>query len=504
MILSYTERKGTIMGKKYILALDQGTTSSRSILFDHEGNAVATSQHEFKQYYPRPGWVEHDPYEIWNTQLTTAREVLKKCGATADEIAAIGITNQRETTVLWEKESGAPVHPAIVWQCRRTADLCEQLRTEGLETEIQNRTGLILDAYFSGTKIRWMLDNVLGLRKRAEKGEILFGTIDSWLLYQLTGIHATDYTNASRTLLFNIHKLEWDETLLNALKIPREILPEVHPSSKVYGNTEALGKSIPVSALIGDQQSALFGQTAFDEGACKNTYGTGCFLLMNTGQEAPVSKHGLLTTIAWGLYDKVTYALEGSVFVGGAVVQWLRDELKLIQTSAESETVATSVPDTGGVYLVPAFVGLGAPYWDMHARGIITGITRGTSRAHIVRAALESIAYQSADVVFTMEKDSQKKITQLRVDGGAAANNFLLQHQANVIGKPVIRGSTLETTALGAAYLAGLATKFWNEQEELSKKWKVSRTFEPQWSEDQRQSELEGWQKAVQRTLDTK
>ncbi len=490
------------MEKRYILALDQGTTSSRSILFDHEGNAVAVSQQEFKQYYPRPGWVEHDPYEIWNTQLATARAVLKKCGAMPEEIAGIGITNQRETAVLWEKKSGAPVHPAIVWQCRRTANLCEQLRAEGLEEEIRKRTGLLLDAYFSGTKIRWMLDNVSGLRKRAENGEILFGTIDSWLLYQLTGIHATDYTNASRTLLFNIHTLEWDEILLNALKIPREILPEIHPSSKVYGTTEVLGKSIPVSALIGDQQSALFGQTAFNEGECKNTYGTGCFLLMNTGQEAPPSKHGLLTTIAWGLDGKVTYALEGSVFVGGAVVQWLRDELKLIQSSAESEEIAMSVPDTGGVYLVPAFVGLGAPYWDMHARGVITGITRGTSRAHIVRSALESIAYQSADVVFTMEQDANTKITQLRVDGGASANNFLLQHQANVLGKPVIRGSTLETTALGAAYLAGLATRFWDNQDELRKRWRVSRIFEPQWNEDQRQAALEGWRKAIQKTCE--
>ncbi len=489
------------MAKRFILALDQGTTSSRSILFDYEGNVVAVEQQEFKQYYPRPGWVEHDPYEIWNTQLFTARAVLKKSGATPDEIAGIGITNQRETTVLWDKKTGSPVYPAIVWQCRRTAQICEQIKAEGAEPEIQKRTGLVVDAYFSGTKIRWILDNVSGIREKAEKGEIAFGTIDSWLLYQLTGIHATDYSNASRTLLFNIHTLNWDETILKLLKIPREILPEVYPSSHIYGITEILGKSIPVSALIGDQQSALFGQTCYSPGECKNTYGTGCFLLMNTGSNAPLSKHGLLTTIAWGIGNKITYALEGSVFVGGAVIQWLRDELKIINSASETEEIAYSVPDTGGVYLVPAFVGLGAPYWDMHARGIITGITRGTSRSHIVRSALESISFQSADVVFTMEKDSNITISQLKVDGGAAGNNFLLQHQANILGKPVIRGHTLETTALGCAYLAGLATGFWKSQDELQTKWKVSRVFEPQWSEDQRKSALEGWHKAVTKAL---
>lgn len=489
------------MAKRFILALDQGTTSSRSILFDYEGNVVAVDQQEFKQYYPRPGWVEHDPYEIWNTQVSTARNVLKKSGVNAEEIAGIGITNQRETTVIWDKKTGSPIYPAIVWQCRRTAQICEQLKAEGAEEEIRKRTGLVIDAYFSGTKIRWILDNVSGARERAVKGEIAFGTIDSWLLYQLTGIHATDYSNASRTLLFNIHTLDWDDTILQMLKIPREILPQVYPSSHIYGNTEILGKSIPVSALIGDQQSALFGQTAYNKGECKNTYGTGCFLLMNTGESAPASKHGLLTTIAWGIEDKITYALEGSVFVGGAVVQWLRDELKIITSASETEEIANSVPDTGGVYLVPAFVGLGAPYWDMHARGIITGITRGTSKAHIVRAALESISFQSADVVFTMEKDSNITISQLRVDGGAAGNNFLLQHQANILGKPVIRGHTLETTALGCAYLAGLATGFWKNQEELKAKWKISKVFEPKWSEDQRQSALEGWHKAVRRAM---
>ncbi|MCX8064179.1 MAG: glycerol kinase GlpK [Candidatus Hydrogenedentes bacterium] len=489
------------MAKRFVLALDQGTTSSRSILFDYEGNVVAVEQQEFKQYYPRPGWVEHDPYEIWNTQLSTARAVLKKGGVSADEIAGIGITNQRETTVIWDKKTGSPVYPAIVWQCRRTASICEQLKAEGTESEIRKRTGLVIDAYFSGTKIRWILDNVSGVRNRAEKGEIAFGTIDSWLLYQLTGEHATDYSNASRTLIFNIHTLDWDDIILQLLKIPRAILPQVYPSSHIYGVTEILGKPIPVSALIGDQQSALFGQTAYNTGECKNTYGTGCFLLMNTGESAPTSEHGLLTTIGWGISNKITYALEGSVFVGGAVVQWLRDELKIINSASETEEIANSVPDTGGVYLVPAFVGLGAPFWDMHARGIICGITRGTSKAHIVRAALESISFQSADVVFTMEQDSKISISQLRVDGGAAGNNFLLQHQANILGKPVIRGHTLETTALGCAYLAGLATGFWKSQDELKAKWKVSKIFEPKWSEDQRLSALEGWHKAVAKAL---
>ncbi len=487
------------MSARYILALDQGTTSSRSILFDREGKPVAAAQQEFRQHYPQPGWVEHDPMEIWESQLATARAVLEKAGASPAAVAAIGITNQRETTVVWDRRSGQPIHNAIVWQCRRTTDLCEQLKGQGLEETFRSRTGLVIDAYFSGTKVKWLLDHVPGARERAARGELCFGTIDSWLLYKLTGVHATDYSNASRTLIFNIHDCRWDETLLRRLDVPPEMLPEARPSSQVYGVTTALGGEIPVASLIGDQQGALFGQAAFDPRDCKNTYGTGCFLLMNTGEKPVASKSGLLTTIGWGLGGKVEYALEGSVFVGGAVVQWLRDELKLIDSAAHSEIVAAEVEDTGGVYIVPAFVGLGAPHWDMRARGVIVGLTRGAGRAHLVRAALESIAFQSADVVRTMERDMGAGIPQLRVDGGAAANNLLMQHQANLLNIPVMRGQTIETTALGAAFLAGLAVGFWPSLDALRGIWQPERTFEPQWDATRQQRALAGWDDAVRR-----
>ena len=488
------------MAAQYVLALDQGTTSSRSILFDRDGAIVAVAQQEFAQHYPQPGWVEHDPEEIWRTQLATAKAVLAQTGAAPSDVAAIGITNQRETTVVWDRKTGAPIHNAIVWQCRRTTDLCEQLKAAGLEEEFRTRTGLVLDAYFSGTKLKWLLDHVPGARERAARGELCFGTIDSWLLFNLTSVHATDYSNASRTLLFNIHDRAWDPVLLDHLEVPAPMLPAVHPTSHVYGNTTVLGGEIPVASLVGDQQGALFGQAAFEPNECKNTYGTGCFLLMNTGEQPVASQNGLLTTIAWGIDGRVEYALEGSVFVGGAVIQWLRDELKLIASSAESEAVAAQVPDSGGVYVVPAFVGLGAPYWDMRARGTITGLTRGANRAHLVRAALESIAFQSADVLRTMESDTGKPIPHLRVDGGASANNLLMQHQADLLGIPVLRGQTLETTALGAAFLAGLAVKFWASPAELRNRWKLDRRFEPAWTATRRHEALAGWNEAVRRT----
>lgn len=485
------------MAKELILALDQGTTSSRSILFDAAGSAVASESQEFPQIYPRPGWVEHDPEAIWQSQLATARAVLVKSGVQASDIAAIGITNQRETTVVWDRATGQPIHNAIVWQCRRTADICDALTRAGLLDEFRAGTGLVLDAYFSGTKVQWLLDHVDGARARAQRGELCFGTIDSWLLYKLTGLHATDYSNASRTLMFNIRTLAWDDALLGHLNVPRAMLPEVLPTSHVYGTTTVLGGEITVAALCGDQQSALFGQTAFSPGGCKNTYGTGCFVLMNTGETPAESKHGLLTTIAWGFDGRVDYALEGSVFIGGAVVQWLRDELRMIATAEESETVAREVDDAGGVHVVPAFVGLGAPYWDMRARGAITGLTRGSGRAHIVRAALESIAYQSADVIRSMDADTGAAIPSLKVDGGAAMNDLLMQHQADVLGIPVIRGKVLGTTALGAAFLAGLAVKFWPNRAALEHIWQEDRVFEPTWSKDKRQASLEGWRRAV-------
>lgn len=487
------------MSKRFILALDQGTTSSRSILFDAEGKMAAVAQHEFKQHYPKPGWVEHDPAEIWSAQLATAKEVLARAEVGPESVAAIGITNQRETTVVWDRKTGEPVYNAIVWQCRRTTDICEDIKARGLERDFQQRTGLVVDAYFSGTKVKWILDNVPGLRERAGRGELCFGTIDSWLLYKLTGVHATDYSNASRTLIFNIHERQWDAVLLKELGIPAEMLPEALPSSHVYGTTRLLGGEIPVASLIGDQQGALFGQAAFHPSDCKNTYGTGCFLLMNTGERPVESPNGLLTTIAWGIDGRVEYALEGSVFVGGAVLQWLRDGLKLLGSAAESEAVANEVEDAGGVHIVPAFVGLGAPYWDMRARGIISGITRGTQRAHIVRAALDAIAFQSGDVVRTMETDTGARIPQLRVDGGAAANNLLMQTQANLLNTPVVRGQVIETTALGAAFLAGLAVGFWPDLDTIGAIWKVDRVFEPAWDAGKRASALAGWEDAIRR-----
>jgi len=489
------------MSKVYILALDQGTTSSRSILFNREGGIVASAQQEFRQIYPQPGWVEHDPNDIWSSQLATARAVLDQARVHPDEVAAIGVTNQRETALLWERDTGAPVGNAIVWQCRRTTDTCEALKSRGLAEEVQARTGLVIDAYFSGTKIRWSLDHVPGARALAEAGKLCFGTVDAWLLYKLTGRNATDYSNACRTMLFNIHTLQWDETLLEALDIPASVLPEVYPTSHLFGHTTLFGGEIPVAAMVGDQQAALFGQGAFRLHESKNTYGTGSFMVTNTGPTPVHSPSGLLTSIAWGIGDApVVYALEGSIFVTGAVVQWLRDELQLLRTAAESEEVAAQVPDSGGVYVVPAFVGLGAPHWDMRARGIISGLTRGTGRAHLVRAALESISFQTADVARTMEADTGARIPRLRVDGGAAANNLLLQHQADVLGIPVERGKTIETTSLGAAFLAGLCVGFWRSQDELAAVWQLDRVFEPQWTEEQRAEALTGWQDAVRRT----
>jgi len=487
------------MEPKYILALDQGTTSSRSILFDREGRIVASFSEAFEQIYPKPGWVEHDPEEIWATQRATAERVLAQARISPDRIAAIGITNQRETTIVWERATGKPIHNAIVWQCRRTADLCDQLNAQGLAEDFRRRTGLVIDAYFSGTKLKWLLDRVPGARERAARGELCFGTVDAWLLFKLTGQHATDYSNASRTLMYNIHDLAWDDTILERLDVPRAVLPEVKPTSSIFGVTKVFGAEIPVAAMVGDQQSALFGQAAFAPYECKNTYGTGCFVLMNTGPSPVPSRHGLITTIAWGLGGKVEYALEGSVFIGGAVIQWLRDELKIIRTAAESESVAAEVRDTGGVYIIPAFVGLGAPHWDMRARGIITGLTRGTNRAHIVRAALEAISFQSADVIRSMESDTNAAILRLRVDGGAAANNLLMQHQADILGIPVVRGQVIETTALGAAFLAGIAVGFWSGKDALYNIWREDRTFQPRIDANQRAKALAQWQDAVKR-----
>ncbi len=489
------------MKRKYILALDQGTTSSRSILFDHDGRIVSSAAEPFEQIYPKPGWVEHNPEEIWRTQRSTALKAIAQAGISPEEIAAIGITNQRETTVVWNRATGKPIYNAIVWQCRRTADFCGTLNAEGLAEDFRRRTGLVIDAYFSGTKVKWLLDNVAGARELAERGELCFGTIDSWLLYKLTGQHATDYSNASRTLMYNIHNLKWDDALLEKLGVPKAMLPDVKPTSGVFGITKEFGAEIPVAALVGDQQSALFGQAAFSPRDCKNTYGTGCFVLMNTGEKPVESRHGLVTTIAWSLGDKVEYALEGSVFIGGAVIQWLRDELKIIETAAESESVALEVPDTGGVHVVPAFVGLGAPYWNMHVRGTITGLTRGSSRAHIVRAALESISFQSADVIKSMESDTGGRIPRLRVDGGAAANNLLMQHQADILGIPVVRGQVIETTALGAAFLAGIGVGFWPGKEALTGVWHEDRVFEPALDDARRAAALDGWSKAIKMTI---
>ena len=490
---------------RYVLALDQGTTSSRAILFDNEQNIIAVRQREFEQLYPQQGWVEHDPMEIWSSQYGVMNEVVAQSGVDAHDIAAIGITNQRETTILWEKATGRPIYNAIVWQCRRTAPLVDELLSQpGMAEYIKENTGLVPDAYFSATKIKWILDHVPGARERAQAGEILFGTVDSWLVWKLTGgkVHVTDRTNASRTMLYNIHKLDWDDTLLNALDIPRCILPSVKDSSEVYGYTNIQGVDVPVAGIAGDQQAALFGQGCFSKGEAKNTYGTGCFLLMNTGDTICRSKNGLLTTIAISLNGKVEYALEGSVFVGGAVIQWVRDGLRMIQESRDAEYYAQKVPDNGGIYIVPAFTGLGAPYWDMYARGAIVGITRGTTQNHIIRAAEESIAYQSADLMWAMEKDTDITISTLKVDGGASRDHFLMQFQSDILGVDVLRPQCVETTALGAAYLAGIAVGYWEDVEDVRANWALSRTFHADMSDEKRQHLLKGWKKAVGRAFE--
>ena len=486
---------------KYILALDQGTTSSRAILFDREQNILGVAQKELTQYYPREGWVEQDAMEIWSTQYGVMMEAIARSGVEPSEIAAIGITNQRETTILWDRATGRPLHNAIVWQCRRTAELVDQLRSDGLEGHIRAVTGLLPDAYFSATKLKWLLDHVEGAREKAARGEVLFGTVDSWLVWKLTGgaVHVTDVTNASRTMLFDIHRLDWDDTLLEALDIPRSVLPEVRSSSEIYGYTDIQGVRIPIAGMAGDQQAALFGQGCFSPGDAKNTYGTGCFLLMNTGDTPCESRNGLLTTIAVGLNGKVEYALEGSVFVGGAVIQWLRDELRFFPDSRDAEYYARKAPDNGGVYLVPAFTGLGAPYWDMYARGMLIGLTRGTRREHITRAAQESIAYQVADLARAMEADTGVPLTSLKADGGASRDGFLMQFQADILGRAVLRPAIRETTALGAAYLAGLAAGVWESREELSRLWRCDTTFSPAMDARHRERLLADWHRAVER-----
>ena len=488
------------------MALDQGTTSSRAIIFNHDGKVVASAQKEFTQIYPKAGWVEHDPMEIWGTQSGVAREVLEKTGIKPTEIAAIGITNQRETTVVWEKSTGKPVYNAIVWQCRRTAAICDDLKRRGLEGYVRDNTGLVVDAYFSGTKVKWILDNVEGARAKAENGELLFGNIDTWLIWNLTRgkVHVTDYSNASRTMLYNIKELKWDEKILKELDIPTSMLPDVKPSSFVYGYTDHEtfgGADIPISGAAGDQQAALFGQACFEPGMAKNTYGTGCFMLMNTGDKFVPSKNGLLTTLAWGVDGKVEYALEGSIFVAGASVQWLRDELKIIRDAAETEYLATKVQDSNGVYVVPAFVGMGAPYWDMYARGTIVGLTRGAKAEHLVRATLESIAFQTRDVLEAMQEDSGINLQALKVDGGAVANNFLMQFQSDILNVTVDRPEITETTALGAAYLAGLAVGYWADKSEIANKWSVDRSFTAAMEEDKRTKLYRGWKRAVERSL---
>jgi len=484
---------------KYILAFDQGTTSSRAIIFEHSGAIKATAQKEFKQYFPQPGWVEHDANEIWATQSGVAAEVMSKAGLDPKDVAAIGITNQRETAVVWNRETGEPIAHAIVWQDRRTAGFCDQMKRDGLEGTIQKKTGLVIDAYFSGSKVRWLLDNVSGARALADQGKLAFGTVDSWLIWKLTAgkVHVTDPSNASRTMLYNIHTKDWDDELLKILNVPRSMLPRVGESSEVYGKSEHFG--IPIAGIGGDQQAALFGQACHKPGMVKNTYGTGCFMLMNTGEAAMPSKNNLLTTVGWGLNGKTIYALEGSVFIAGAVVQWLRDGLGIIKHSADVEKLANSVPDNGGVYLVPAFAGLGAPHWDQYARGSISGLTRGSTAGHIARAALEGIAFQVADILSAMEADAGIKLQELRVDGGASANNMLMQFQADLLGVRVVRPAVQETTALGAAYLAGLAVGFWRNQEEIGKQWKVDHTFEPAMKSDKRDKLRASWNKALER-----
>ncbi len=486
---------------KYIMALDAGTTSNRCILFDRQGRVCAVAQKEFTQYYPQPGWVEHDAGEIWSTQLEVARQAMENAGAAASDIAAIGITNQRETTIVWDKYTGEPVCPAIVWQCRRTSSYCDRLKAEGWTDRIREKTGLVIDAYFSATKLRWILENIPGARQRAQRGELLFGTVETWLIWKLTGgeVHATDYSNASRTMLFNIHTLRWDPEILALMDIPETMLPQVLPSSHVFGRAQAqfFGGAIPIAGAAGDQQAALFGQTCFRPGEAKNTYGTGCFLLMNTGETPVFSKNGLITTIAWGLDGKVEYALEGSIFVAGAAIQWLRDELKLIDSAAETEYLARQVPDTNGCYVVPAFTGLGAPHWDQYARGTIVGLTRGCNRNHIIRATLDSLCYQTLDVLQAMRTDSGIELAALKVDGGASANNYLMQTQADLINAPVLRPRCVETTALGAAYLAGLAVGYWSGKEDVLKNWAIDREFTSQMDDDRRQAMLRGWNRAV-------
>ena len=492
--------------KKYVMALDQGTTSSRCILFDKKGNIGSVAQKEFEQIYPKPGWVEHDPMEIWASQLSVATEAISKIGASADEIASIGITNQRETTVVWNRETGMPIYNAIVWQCRRTAERIDQLKEDGLTDYVKETTGLIPDAYFSASKVAWILDHVEGARKQAENGDLAFGTIDTWLIWNLTRgeVHATDYTNASRTMMFDIHKLDWDEKILDYFKIPKNMLPKVKPSSGIFGYTEVgmFGESIPIAGAAGDQQSALFGQCCFDAGEVKNTYGTGCFLLMNTGEKAVTSENGLLTTIAASADGTVQYALEGSIFVAGAAIQWLRDEMRMIRKAADTERYATAVEDTAGVYLVPAFTGIGAPYWDPYARGTVVGITRGCKKEHFIRAALESMAYQTNDILKVMEEESGVQIRTLKVDGGASNNNFLMQFQSDILGVDVLRPQCVETTALGAAYLAGIAVGYWEDVEDVRANWALSRTFHADMSDEKRQHLLKGWKKAVGRAFE--
>lgn len=491
---------------KYVMALDAGTTSNRCILFTEKGEIASVAQKEFTQIFPKPGWVEHDANEIWSTQLGVAVEAMSKINAKPEDIAAIGITNQRETTIIWDKETGEPIHNAIVWQCRRTSDYCDKLREAGHVDMFRDKTGLVIDAYFSGTKVKWLLDNVEGARERAENGELLFGTVETWLIWKLTKgkVHVTDYSNASRTMLFNIKERKWDDEILEILDIPKSLLPEARPSSEVYGETDAsfFGAPIKIGGAAGDQQAALFGQACFTAGEAKNTYGTGCFMLMNTGEEPVYSDNGLVTTIAWGLDDKVYYALEGSIFVAGAAIQWLRDELRIIDTAPDSEYMASEVEDTNGCYVVPAFTGLGAPHWDQYARGTIVGLTRGVNKKHLIRATLESLAYQTYDVLAAMQEDSGIKLSALKVDGGASMNNFLMQFQADIINAPVHRPSCIETTAMGASYLAGLAVGFWEGTEDVRKNWQISKIFEPEMSEEDRQAKLKGWKKAVSRSFD--
>lgn len=490
------------MDRKFVLALDQGTTSSRAILFDKEGKIVGTSQKEFKQHFPESGWVEHDAQEIWSTILSVIAQVLSRTDTSPKEVAAIGITNQRETTVVWDKHTGRPVYNAVVWQSRQTAEICNGLKEKGYEETVRKKTGLLIDAYFSGTKVKWILDNVDGAREKAENGDLLFGTIDSWLIWKLSGgkAHVTDYTNASRTLMYNIYELKWDDELLDMLGVPKSMLPEVYSSSEIYANTidyHFFGEEVPISGVAGDQQSALFGQACFEKGMAKNTYGTGCFMLMNTGEQAVESEHGLLTTIAWGIDGKVEYALEGSIFVAGSAIQWLRDGLRMLKSAPDSEAYATRVDSTDGVYVVPAFVGLGTPYWDSDVRGAVFGLTRGTEKEHFVRATLESLTYQTKDVLTAMEADSGIELRKLRVDGGAVKNDFLMQFQSDILGVPVERPVVNETTALGAAYLAGLAVGFWESREEIAENWNLETLFEAKMEDDEQRKLYGGWKKAV-------